>query len=264
MELKILIRGAGDLATGIACRLFKSGMKVVATELSRPLVIRRTAAFASAIFEGEIIIEEVKARLVDKLSGNFTDYIPIIIDPHCEILKTFIPHVLVDARMMKHNPDTDINMAPLVIALGPGYEAGVHVHKVIETMRGHYLGRIIEKGYAMTDTGTPGELGGETAKRIIRAPLDGIFQAGKEIGDHVSEGEMIGKIENLDIKSSLSGILRGLIKDGHYVHKGLKIGDVDPRCKPEYIYTISDKARALGGSVLEAILSEFSDRLIFK
>jgi len=264
MELKVLIRGGGDLATGIAHRLFKSGIRPVITELPDPLVIRRTVAFASAVYEGEITVEGVRASLVKELPREFIDYIPVLVDPSCNILKNFSPHVLVDARVIKHNPDTGKDMAPLVIALGPGYEAGKDVHKVIETVRGHFLGKIIEKGQAFPDTGIPGEVGGMSSKRVVRAPDGGIFRAERKIGDSVSEGEILGWVKGKEVLAGTGGVVRGLIKEGLYVKKGLKIGDVDPRGKKEYINTISDKARALGGSVLEAILSEFSNRIVFR
>ena len=263
MNLKVLIRGGGDLATGIIHRLFKSGMEIIVTELPEPLVIRKTVAFASAVYEGNITVEGVTAKLENSLPQVRPDYIPVLIDPECNLLKDFTPHVLVDARMIKSNTDTRIDMAPLVIGLGPGFQAGADCHKVIETMRGHYLGRVIDKGCAIADTGIPGEIKGASAKRVVRAPESGIFRAVKTIGDNVSEGEVLGEVEGAKVYSRLTGVLRGLIQNGLRVKKGLKIADVDPRAKKEYINTISDKARALGGSVLEAILSEFSDRITF-
>jgi len=258
MKLKVLIRGGGDLATGVACRLFKSGMNVLITELAKPLVIRRTVAFASAVYDGEIIIEGVKGILYKSLPEDFTDFIPVLIDPECKTLKEFNPHVMVDVTMRKYNMGTKIDMAPLVIALGPGFTAGVDVHRVIETQRGHFLGCIIYKGSAEADTGIPGEIGGESHKRIVRAPSDGIFISKKNIGENVSEGEVIGYVDNIEVYAILSGILRGIIKNGLYVKKNLKIGDIDPRAKKEYITTISDKARALGGSVLQAIMEKYN------
>jgi len=159
---------------------------------------------------------------------------------------------------------TNIDMAPLVIALGPGFTAGVDVHRVIETQRGHFLGQIIYEGSAEPDTGIPGEIGGESWKRIVRAPADGIFISKKNIGDRISEGELIGQVNNVEVHALISGVLRGLIKTGLYVTKNLKIGDIDPRAKEEYINTISDKARSLGGSVLQAIMEEFAGRFNFQ
>ena len=255
--IKVLLRGGGDLATGVAHRLFKSGMNILITELAKPLVIRRTVAFASAVYDGEITIEGVKGILYKNLPEDFNDFIPVLIDPECKTLKQFNPHVLVDVTMRKYNIGTKIDMAPLVIALGPGFTAGVDVHRVIETQRGHFLGSIIYKGSAEADTGIPGEIGGESRKRIVRSPADGIFICEKNIGDNISEGELIGYVNNTEVYADLSGLLRGIIKSGLYVTKNLKIGDIDPRAKKEYITTISDKARALGGSVLQAIMEKF-------
>lgn len=263
MNLNILIRGGGDLATGIAHRLFKSGMKVIITEIAEPLVIRRTVAFASAVYEGEITVEGVTAKL-QKTEPVFTnEYIPVIVDPEGSICHRLKPDVIVDAIMAKTNKGTLKYMAPVVIALGPGFNAGVDVHRVIETQRGHYLGRIIEEGFAENDTGIPGEIGGCSSQRVIRAPGNGIFTSEKKIGDMVIEGDIVGKIEDVEVKTGISGVIRGLIKDGIYVEKNLKIGDIDPRGRKEFIFNISDKARALGGSVLEAIMNCYSDRIIF-
>jgi len=264
MKIKVLLRGGGDLATGVAHRLFKSGMSVVITELEKPLVIRRTVAFASAVYDGEITIEGVRGISCKNIPEYFGDYIPVIIDPECKLLKEFNPHVLVDVTMRKYNMGTNIDMAPLVIALGPGFTAGVDVHRVIETQRGHFLGQILYEGSAEPDTGIPGEIGGESWKRIVRSPADGIFISEKNIGDRISEGELIGQVDNVEVHALLSGVLRGLIKTGLYVTKNLKIGDIDPRAKEEYINTISDKARSLGGSVLQAIMEEFVGRFNFQ
>ena len=263
MNLKVLIRGGGDLATGVAHRLFKSGMKVLITEIPGPLVIRRTVAFASAVYEGGITVEGVTARL-QKTEPFFTsEYITVIIDSECKICYSLKPDVIIDAIIAKTNKGTLKYMAPLVIALGPGFKAGTDVHRVIETQRGHYLGKIIEEGYAETDTGIPGEVEGYTSQRIIRAPEDGIFISEKNIGHLIKEGEVIGKVQKAEVKAPLSGLIRGLIKNGIEVKKDLKIGDIDPREKKDLIYTISDKARALGGSVLEVIMNFYSDRIIF-
>jgi len=263
MNLNVVIRGGGDLATGVAHRLFKSGMKVIITEIAEPLVIRRTVAFASAVYEGEYAVEGVTAKF-QKTDPVFTnEFIPVIVDPECSVWHRLKPDVIVDAIMAKTNKGTFKYMAPVVIALGPGFDAGKDVHRVIETQRGHYLGRIIEEGFAENDTGIPGEIGGCSSQRVIRAPEDGIFTSEKQIGNTVKEGDILGKIKDVEVKTGLSGVIRGLIKDGIYVEKNLKIGDIDPRGRKEFIYNISDKARALGGSVLEAIMNCYSDRIIF-
>lgn len=263
MNLNVVIRGGGDLATGVAHRLFKSGMKVIITEVTEPLVIRRTVAFASAVHEGEFTVEGVTAKF-QKTEPVFTnEFIPVIVDPECSVWHRLKPDVIVDAIMAKTNKGTFKYMAPVVIALGPGFNAGTDVHRVIETQRGHYLGKIIEEGFAESDTGIPGEINGYSSQRIIRAPEEGVFMSRKQIGDAVTEGDLVGNVKDAEVKANISGVIRGLIRDGINVTKNLKIGDVDPRGRKEFICTISDKARALGGSVLEAIMNCYSDRIIF-
>jgi len=263
MNLNVVVRGGGDLATGVAHRLFKSGMKVIITEIAEPLVIRRTVAFASAVYGGEFTVEGVTAKF-QKTEPVFTnEFIPVIVDPECSVWHRLKPDVIVDVIMAKTNKGTFKYMAPVVIALGPGFNAGTDVHRVIETQRGHYLGKIIDEGFAENDTGIPGEIGGCSSQRVIRAPEDGIFTSEKQIGDTVKEGDIVGKVRDLEVKTGISGVVRGLIRDGIHVTKNLKIGDIDPRGRKEFICNISDKARALGGSVLEAIMNCYSDRFIF-
>ncbi|MBI2252595.1 MAG: EF2563 family selenium-dependent molybdenum hydroxylase system protein [Armatimonadetes bacterium] len=252
-QILVLIRGGGDLASGAAHRLFTCGFKVVILELSEPRMLRRSVSFSEAVYRKEWQVEGVKAKLLTVLPEKF-NFIPILIDSQGESIDKIKPRILIDARMKKKNIDTEINQAPLVIGLGPGFKAGINAHYVIETKRGHYLGRVYKKGGTLPDTGIPGEIGGFTYERLIRAPEEGIFKTHQEIGNKIKKGEIIGEIGKIKLKSKISGIIRGLIKAGIKVKFNEKIADIDPR-KEIDIYTISDKARAIGGGVLEAILS---------
>lgn len=257
-DLLVLIKGAGDLASGVAHRLYQCGIVPVMTELDRPLVVRRTVSFAQAVYTGEVSVEGVRAVLADcpaaihKLRGQ--GVIPLAIDPAGRMIQILRPSVLIDAIMAKCNTGTRISDAPVVIALGPGFYAGRDAHAVIETKRGHYLGRVIWEGTALADTGRPGPVEGYTSERLLRSPALGLFTARRQIGDAVVAGEVIGFVETHPVKAAIDGILRGLIADGCRVEKGMKIGDIDPRGRLEYCFTVSDKARAVAGGVLEAML----------
>ena len=253
-----LIRGAGDLATGIALRLWRSGIRVVLTDLERPTAIRRTVCFSQAILYGSYQVEDVTAERAETeddvrriLSAG---QIPVLADPRAVCRAWLRPDVVVDAILAKKNLGTAITDAPLVIGVGPGFCAGRDCHAVIETMRGHTLGRVIRSGEPIPNTNIPGLIGGFAGERVLRAPCDGIFTAVHRIGDTVEEGETIGFVEGQPMKCTISGVLRGVLDDGVPVKKGMKSGDVDPRCKPEYCTTISDKALAVGGGVVEAVL----------
>ncbi len=256
----VLIKGAGDLGTGVAHRLHRVGMRVVVTELPQPLVIRRPVAFANAVYEGAVTVEGVTARRVALDEGEIATTwgrgeVPVVVDPAGLAVQVLRPDVVVDAILAKRNTGTRITDAPAVIALGPGFTAGVDCHAVVETERGHYLGRVIWEGAARPNTGVPGEVGGQTARRVLRAPAGGLLQGVGRIGDVVREGETVALVAGQPIQSPFAGVLRGLLHDGVPVRAGMKVGDVDPRGKPEYCFTISDKARAVGGGVLEAILT---------
>jgi len=261
-KLVVLIRGAGDLATGVAHRLWRSGFQVCLTELPHPLAIRRAVCFSEAIHDGEKTVEDVTAkRLVDVEAIHPTwkkGKIPILVDPKAEVKRFLRPHVLVDAILAKKNLGTAMGDAQLVIGLGPGFSAGTDVHIVIETNRGHDLGRIIRAGSAEPDTGVPGTVGGYGAERVLRAPGAGRLGPLHEIGDAVEAGETVAMVGGIPMRSRISGVLRGLLRPGTPVEKGMKSGDVDPRGKREACFTISDKARAIGGSVLEGILETFN------
>ncbi|HHY39431.1 MAG TPA: EF2563 family selenium-dependent molybdenum hydroxylase system protein [Clostridia bacterium] len=257
-DLRVLIRGAGDLASGVAHRLHEAGLKVAMTEIGRPLVIRRTVAFAEAVFDGKTAVEGVSAVRVDHPDDIPELWarreIPVLVDPHLEYLQAIKPHVLVDATMAKRNLGTYRGMAPVVIALGPGFEAPREVDAVVETERGHYLGRVIYRGSARPDTGVPGAIAGYSSERLIRSPADGVFFSKVKIGDHVRSGDIVGYVGDERVTTGIAGVVRGLIHDGLEVWRGMKIGDVDPRDDPALCFSISDKARAVGGGVLEALL----------
>lgn len=257
MKKLVIIKGAGDLATGIAHRLFRSGFAVVMTELPQPMVIRRTVAFAEAIFAGRVVVEgvaAVKTELADVLEVVDMGEIPVVVDPQGRVIHQLKPLAVVDAIVAKRNMGTQISDAPIVVAVGPGFTAGLDVHAVVESLRGHYLGRVITEGSALPNTGMPGEIGGYTKQRILRAPCQGIFTSVCRIGDRVLAGDLVAYVEHQPVIAGITGILRGLLHDKLMVNACMKIGDIDPRCIPEHCFSISDKARAIGGGVLEAIL----------
>ncbi|MFA4886072.1 MAG: selenium-dependent molybdenum cofactor biosynthesis protein YqeB [Desulfotomaculaceae bacterium] len=254
----VIIKGAGDLATGVAYRLYKCKMDVIMTEISCPLVVRRKVAFAAAVNEGMVTVEGIKASLastVEEACDMLDDrIIPVMVDPEADLVKEVGPTVVVDARMAKRNLGTTIDEAPLVIGLGPGFEAGQDVHAVIETCRGHRLGRVIYRGSAIPDTGKPGAVSGFTVERLLRAPVEGVVKPERSIGDLVEKGDVVALVENTPVRAQISGIIRGMIQGGARVPQGTKIGDIDPR-KDTEIDTISDKALSVGGGVLEAVFS---------
>jgi len=251
-----IIKGAGDLATGVAYRLHKCGLDIIMTEINRPLVVRRTVAFAEAIYEGKTNVESIEARLAESVEHALEllkkKIIPVLVDPEANVIQQLRPEIVVDGRMAKRNLDTTINEAPLVIGLGPGFTAGRDVHAVIETCRGHRLGRVIYNGSAIPDTGAPGAVDGYTRERLLRAPVAGKMQPQRSIGDQVQKGDIVASIEGTPVRAEITGVIRGLLKEGIRVPQGTKIGDIDPRPDAEYD-TISDKALAVAGGVLEAV-----------
>ena len=258
MKKLVIIKGAGDLATGIAHRLFRSGFSVVMTELPQPMVIRRTVAFGSAIFSGQFVVEgvvAVKTELADILQVVQKGQIAVIIDPQGLSVNMLKPLAVVDAILAKRNLGTQLHDAPVVVGVGPGFTAGHDVHAVVESKRGHYLGKVIMEGSAFADTGVPGDIGGYTTQRIVRAPCQGLFRGVAQIGDQVRAGDIVAFVDNQPVVADITGILRGLLHDQLTAHLGMKIGDIDPRCIFEHCFSISDKARAIGGGVLEAILT---------
>ena len=264
-EVIVLIRGAGEMASGVAHRLHQSHFKVCMLEISHPVAVRREVSFCESIYEGEKEVEGVRSKFISKPEEIHSVWkdgkIPILVDPDGEKTRRFIkPDVLVDAIMAKKNLGTHIKKAPLVIGLGPGFYAGKDVHIVIETNRGHDLGRLILKGAAEPDTGIPGNIGGYTVERLLRTMKKGVFHPQKWIGDRVNKGSVVAVVDDFPVMAKISGIVRGLIREGVEVRKGMKVGDIDPRGRREFCFTISDKARAIGGGVLEAILYWFNTK----
>lgn len=261
--MKILIKGAGDLATGIAARLYMGGHIIWMTDIDEPTAVRRTVSFSRCIYEGSAEVEGITAvfarTYAEGKSAEARGYIPVFADPKAAIAAEYIPDVIVDAIIAKKNLGTDISDAGLVIGVGPGFIAGSDCHAVIETKRGHDLGRVIRSGGAAPNTGVPGSIGGYTTERIIRAAADGKFMAIKHIGDKAEKGDLVAESGGEAIYAQLTGIIRGMLPDGIQVHRGMKCGDIDPRCERSNCFTISDKARAVGGGVLEAV-SEYEHR----
>jgi len=251
-----LVKGAGDLATGAALRLFRSGFAVVMTELPKPTVVRRTVAFAEAVYRGRTAVEGIEAaRAQDHAQVRrllAEGVIPVVVDSAASMRHDLQPVLLVDAVMAKRNTGTRMDDAPAVVALGPGFVAGRDVHAVVETSRGHHLGRIITSGSAAPDTGVPGEIGGFTTERLLRAPAAGVFTGAREIGDTVSAGDVVGHVDDVPVRAAIDGVLRGLLYPGLEVTVGFKLGDVDPRADRAHCYQVSDKAMAIAGGVLEA------------
>ena len=255
-EAHILLRGGGDLASGVALRLNHAGVKVVITELAEPLAVRRAVSFGEAIYEGAHTVEEITARRVkpEQIASVLNaGEIPVLVDPNADILlSTFHFPVVIDARLLKTPPQPLPANVPLHIGLGPGFHAGVNCHAVIETRRSHTLGRVYWDRPTQPDSGQPeGD-----PRRVLRAPADGVLNARAKIGDHIEAGEVVAVLSDQHpVISALKGVLRGLIRDGIHVTKGLKVGDVDPRDDPSACYLVSDKALAIGGAALEAILT---------
>ncbi|MGI5931181.1 MAG: selenium-dependent molybdenum cofactor biosynthesis protein YqeB [Eubacterium sp.] len=262
---RIIIRGAGDLSTGTIHRLCSAGFPLLVLETGRPAAIRRQVAFSEAVYDGTATVEGLTARKIASLEEiadiEAAGMIPLLVDPEGESIRK-VPHMaVVDAILAKRNLGTSIDLADLVIGLGPGFTAGVDVHAVIETKRGHNLGRIIREGSAIPDTGIPGIIGGYGKERVIHAEEAGILRDGCKIGSLVEQGEPIARIctshGDRPVLASLTGIVRGMIRDGYPVTRGFKIADIDPR-KEELsnCFTISDKARCIAGSVLELVCKE--------
>ena len=254
----VVVRGAGDLATGCAWRLVRSGFRVVCLDIAQPTVIRRSVSFAQALFDGTMEVEGVvaeRAADIGEVYGILEEgKVPVFADPEARSIEALKPAVVVDAILAKRNLGTTRNMAPITIGLGPGFSAGDDVDVVIETARGHYLGRVILEGPAQPNSGVPGTIGGKTADRVLRSPAAGIFNGVLELGDLVTAGQLIATVSGHEITAPFDGRVRGLLQNGLEVTEGFKVGDVDPRGEAADHTTISDKARALGGAVLEAIL----------
>ncbi len=251
------------MATGIAWRLFQSNFKnIFMVEIENPMAVRRRVSFCEAIHDEKIIVEGVTAKKIFQANDIQTAWdsnsIPVIVDPYWESIKAIRPHVVIDAIIAKKNLGTNRSEAPLVIGLGPGFEAGKDVHMAIETNRGHNLGRVILKGCPEPDTGAPGNIGGYTRERVLRSPCSGIFTSSLIIGTLVKKNDVVGHVAGKPVITQIDGILRGQIRNSIRVKEKQKIGDIDPRGNRQYCTTISEKARAIGGSVLEAILKKYN------
>ncbi len=254
----VYIRGAGDLASGIALRLFNSNFRIIMSDIAEPTAVRRTVSFCEAMRLKETMVEGIRSRLVSgpeeavKTAGS--GMIALLNDPEAEAVPSIAPDALVDCIMAKKNLGTTISMAPIVIGVGPGFTAGVDCHAAVETKRGHTLGRVIYSGSPIENTGIPGNIEGFTSERLLRAPADGILMSEKKIGDIVKAGDIAARVNGEPVICGTDGMIRGLLPDGIRVYKGMKSGDIDPRGKKADHLTVSDKALAIGGGVLEAIL----------
>ena len=257
-QILVGVRGAGDLASGTIHRLHRAGFSVIATELPQPLALRRTVAFAEAIYSGSIEIEGITGKRADTIDGALVvmgfGNLPVLIDPDGALMRSLAPSVLIDATLAKRNTGLSLNAAPIVLALGPGFEASVDAHAVIETNRGHNLGRVYFTGCAEPNTGVPGEIGGYGAERLLRSPADGPLLARSAIGEMVHAGQIVATVTGEPVEARITGVLRGLVHEGLVVPRGMKIGDIDPRAKREHCFSISDKSRAIAGGLLEALL----------
>jgi xanthine dehydrogenase accessory factor len=261
-SIRILVRGGGDLASGAIIRLARAGFLVLVLELPQPLAVRRLVSFAQAVYDGEIQIEEKWARRAASAEEAWKLFsegvVAVMVDPAGVSAEWFYPDVILDARMLKADIENQAAGDPFLIGLGPGFKVGKNCTAVVETMRGPFLGRVFWEGSAEEDTGIPEKVGLEQSNRVIRSLDDGIFQSNVHIGDHLMLGQIIGRVGDSPIAAPFEGILRGLIQDRLWVTKGLKIGDLDPRLDPRICRLVSDKALAVGGGVLEAILVHLS------
>ncbi|MCD8322472.1 MAG: EF2563 family selenium-dependent molybdenum hydroxylase system protein [Oscillospiraceae bacterium] len=250
----VIVRGAGDIATGTILRLKRCGFSVAALESPRPTTIRRNVALSQAVYTGgEVAVEDVTARLVSSLPERETDFVPLLIDPDCEILKAVRPAALVDGILAKKNLGTTIDMAPATVGLGPGFTAGRDVRAVVETKRGHALGRVIWNGTAIPNTGVPGVVGGVGKERVIHAPAEGTLHILRDIGSRVEKDEPVATIDGVFVYAAIPGLVRGMLPEGFPVTAGMKMADVDPRLDTDW-HTVSDKALAVAGGVVEALM----------
>jgi xanthine dehydrogenase accessory factor len=255
----VLVKGAGEMASGIAWRFHMAGLRrICMLDLAEPLCVRRTVSFCTALESGAAEVEgvrAVRARTRGEIESAWAQgAIAVASTDDWARSGGPAPEVVIDAILAKHNTGTGKDDAPLVIALGPGFEAGTDCHLVIETNRGHDLGRLIERGRAEPNTGVPGAIAGHAADRVLRAPADGEFDSARRIGDRVRRDDVIGTVAGSPVAARIDGVLRGLIRPGTVVTRGLKLGDIDPRSRAEYCYTISDKARAIAGAALEGVM----------
>jgi xanthine dehydrogenase accessory factor len=257
----IVIKGGGEMASGVATRLFRAGLRrILMLEIPAPLAVRRTVCFSEAVYDGRQVVEDIPARLVhgrEELEGVWREgCIAVAVDPRWNLMHALRPRVTIDALVSKRNTGTRLDEAPLVLALGPGFTAGVDAHVVIETRRGHNLGKVYREGAAEANTGVPGTIGGYTVERLLRSPTAGVVHTNRRIGEKVRSGETLLEVNGMPVVAAISGVLRGLIRPGITVDAQCKLGDIDPRGEPDYCRTVSEKARALGGAVLEVICAD--------
>lgn len=260
----VLVRGGGDLATGAAARLHRCGFAVLVTEIAQPLAVRRLVALAEAVYAGEVEIEDLCGRRVDGIAAArkvlVDGIIPVLVDPEAKCRKALRPMAIVDGRMLKHPQAVDLDEMPLLIGLGPGFTAGVNCHAVVETKRGHAMGRVRWQGSAEPDTGVPEPVSGHAVDRVLRAPTAGEIRSHAALGSLVKKGELVATVGSESILAPFDGALRGLLHDGVHVAAGAKMGDLDPRGQAAFCSQISDKSLAVGGGVLEALLSRLEMR----
>lgn len=270
MEKLILIKGAGDLASAVAVRLYRSGFKIVMTDIAVPTAVRRTVSFNRIIYDDNCIIEGIESKLAHNINDikNILDSnkIPVIVDEKAEIIRELNPDILVDCIIAKRNINTSINDAELVIGVGPGFTPNKDCHCCVETQRGHFLGRVFWDRSCAENTGIPGNIGGYSTERIIRAAEDGEFEPLKNIGEHVEAGEVVACVntddnQKVEINAQITGVVRGMLQKGVKVHKGMKSGDIDPRDNAEYSKFVSDKGLSIAGGVLEAICCYFKEEV---
>ena len=258
LQCPICIKGAGEMASGIAVRLFQAGFqRLLLLESPEPTSVRRTVSFSEAVYDGQQEVEGVTALRLEAGAAPEDIWtrggIAVAVDPQWQWVARLRPEVVVDAVLAKRNLGTALSEAPLVVGVGPGFTAGQDVHAVVESLRGHYLGRVYWQGAAAPNTGVPGDVGGHTLARVLRAPCAGLVRQVKEIGQDVRVGETVCTVNNVAVPSALDGIVRGCIRPGITVPEGMKLGDVDARCEYDHCFTVSEKARALGGAVLEVL-----------
>lgn len=255
---RIVIKGGGEMASGVAVRLHRAGFRrILILETAAPSAVRRLVSFSEAVHEGRQRVEDVAARRIGD-AGELEEAwrggeIGLAVDPEWKFLPLIRPRISIDAIVAKRNFGTRIGEAAFVVALGPGFVAGRDAHRVVETSRGHNLGRLYAEGPAEANTGVPGDIGGYTRERVLHAPAAGTVEAYREIGQSVKAGEVVCAIGGVPVPAKIDGVLRGLVRPGIRLAAGRKLGDVDPRNKPEYCRSVSEKARALGGAVLEAV-----------
>jgi xanthine dehydrogenase accessory factor len=252
----VLIKGAGDVATGVAHALIREGFRIVMTEIPAPTTERRAVAFSEAVYEDEWEVEGLKAKRVNPEEIDHTIAeckIPVIVDPKAEIIHQLKPDIVIDSIMAKRNTGTKLSDAPLTIGLGPGFQAGKDVHAVIETSEGPGLGRPYYHGSTQPFHGTPCKIDGKSHERILRAPQDGTLRLIASIGEHVESGQAVAMVDDLAVKANVSGVLRGIMRDGSIVKMNLKLGDIDPRDEKERCFLIAERSAIIGEGVLEAI-----------